>query len=317
MSDGHAAVRHVLLYESLDLLQIRDAVVDEEHLSVSRHLEVDGIGDEVAAIGSQLRVDGVAVGWGSADDAHVASPHQRELQRARDGRCRHRQRVHIRFQLAQLLLHRHAELLFLVDDEQSQVFPHHLLPDELVRAYQYVNLSLGEVGQNLLRLLRRARSREVFHAHRHVLQSVAECLEVLECQHRRRHHQRHLLRVACRLEGSTNGHLGLSESHVAAHQSVHGLRGFHVGLHLLRGAQLVRRVFIEERRLQLVLQICVGRVGEALLLLPSCIQAYQVAGDVLDALLRALLQPVPRPRAQYAQSWRLARVAAPVLTDFV
>ena len=119
MTNGHATIGHVLQDEPLDFLEVRDAVVDEEHLAVARHLVVDGIGDEVAAIGAKLRVDGIAVGWRCADDAHIAGSHERELQRARDGCCRHRQRVDVRLQLAQLFLHGDTELLFLVDDEQA------------------------------------------------------------------------------------------------------------------------------------------------------------------------------------------------------
>ena len=119
MTNGHATIRHILHDESLDFLEVRDAVVDEEHLSVARHLVVDGIGDEVAAIGAELRVDGIAVGRWCADDAHIAGSHERELQRARDGGCRHRERVDVCLQLAQLFLHGDAELLFLVDDEQA------------------------------------------------------------------------------------------------------------------------------------------------------------------------------------------------------
>ncbi len=91
---------------------------------------------------ANLGLYGIAVGWRCAHDAHVASPHERELQCARDGRRRHGERVDIGLQLAQFLLGRHAKLLFLVDDEQSEVFPFHGLADELVGADENVDLCL-------------------------------------------------------------------------------------------------------------------------------------------------------------------------------
>ncbi len=58
-----------------------------------------------------------------------------------------------------------------------------------------------------------------------------------------------------------------------------------------------------------MLQEGVGAEGEALLLAPLRIEAYQVAGNVLDFLLRPLLHPFPGTRAQTAHRGRLALAA--------
>ncbi len=68
------------------------------------------------------------------------------------------------------------------------------------------------------------------------------------------------------LEGGAYGYLCLAESHVAADKSVHRARRFHVGLHGLGRLELVRSVLVDERRLELVLQIGVGGEGEAFFL---------------------------------------------------
>ena len=172
MSDSHTRIGHVFRYERSNLGQVADAVVDEEHLSVARHLEVDSVGYYLMPVHAQLGLHGVAVGRRCAHDAHVACAHQRELERARYRRSRHGERVDVGLQRAQLLLCRHAELLLLVDDEQSEVVPLHSLADELVRADEYVYLSSLEVGKHLARLLRRAGTREVVDTHRHTLQTV-------------------------------------------------------------------------------------------------------------------------------------------------
>ena len=63
-------------------------------------------------------------------------------------------------------------------------------------------------------------------------------------QHGGGHQHGHLFRVASCLEGSANGYLGLAKPHVATHQAVHWFGLFHVGLHLLRGLQLVGGVVV-------------------------------------------------------------------------
>ena len=82
---------------------------------------------------------------------------------------------------------------------------------------------------------------------------------MLERQHRGGHQHSHLLAVRGSLESGTYGHFRLAESHVAAYEAVHRSVALHVMLYVLCGFRLVRRVLIQERRLQLVLQVRVGR----------------------------------------------------------
>ena len=117
-------------------------------------------------------------------------------------------------------------------------------------------------------------------------------------QHRCRHHHRHLLRVASRLECRAYGYLGLTEAHIAAHQTVHRATALHIGLHIIGRLQLVGRILIEEARLQLMLHKRVGTESKALLMSPCGIQLDQVAGNILDLRLGALLHAVPRARSQ-------------------
>ena len=123
-----------------------------------------------------------------------------------------------------------------------------------------------------------------------------------------RNEHSHLLAVAGSLERCAHGNLCLAETHIAAHQTVHGLCLLHVGLHVLCGAQLVGRVFVEETCLQLVLHVAVGAECETLLPAARGIETNEVAGDILDVLLRALLQPLPLASAESGEAWRLAAV---------
>ena len=60
---------------------------------------------------------------------------------------------------------------------------------------------------------------------------------------------------------------------------------------------MVGGVFEGERCLELVLEVGVGAEGKALRLTALGVETYQITGDILDALLRALLDPLPCPRA--------------------
>ena len=244
VSDSHTCVGHILVYERCYLGQSRYAVVDEVYLSVARHLEVDGIGYYLMTIYAQFGLHRIAVGWRSAYDTHVAGTHQRELQGAWYRCSRHGERVDIGLQLAQALLGRHSELLFLVDDEQSEVVPLHGLAYKLVRSDEYINLAFLQIGKHLTSLLGSSGARQIVYTHGHVLQSVAECVVMLECQHRCRHQHSHLLAVGSGLEGSTYSHLGLAEAHVAAYQTIHRACTFHIRLYVLCSLRLVGRVLI-------------------------------------------------------------------------
>ena len=193
----------------------------------------------------------------------------------------------------------------------------HHLADELMRTYYNVYLAVGQVMQQFGGLLGTPGARQVVHTDRHVLQATGERAVVLVCQHGCRHEHCHLLAVAGRLERRTHGHLGLAEAYVTAYQTIHGLGLFHVGLHVLRGLQLVGGVLIEERSLQFLLQIAVVAECEALLPAARGIESDEVAGNVLDVLLSALLHAFPLAGAEGREARRLAAVLCLVLRHLI
>ena len=129
----------------------------------------------------------------------------------------------------------------------------HGLADEFVSTDDDVYFSLLEVGKHLLHLLGFAGTAQVVHPDGIILQALAEGAPVLERQHGRRHQHSGLLAVGSGLECGTHGNLGLAETHISADETVHRLGTFHVGLDGLGGGQLVGRVLIDERGLQLLL----------------------------------------------------------------
>ena len=82
----------------------------------------------------------------------VADAQQRQVQRPRDRRRRHRQHVDRRPQLLEPLLVLDAEALLLVDDDQAQVLELHVLRQQPVRADDDVDLAVREPLERLLLL---------------------------------------------------------------------------------------------------------------------------------------------------------------------
>ena len=118
-----------------------------------------------------------------------------------------------------------------------------------------VDLAVGEVGEYLLDLLWRAGSREVVDPDGQVFESVSEGVVVLIGEHGRRHEHCDLLAVSGSLEGSADGDFGLAEANVAADEAVHRAVALHVGLDGLSGCQLVGRVLVDKRGLELLLEV--------------------------------------------------------------
>ena len=117
VTHGDTGIRDIFADEFLDALQVVDARIDEIHLSVARHLEIDGVGNHLCTKGMYLGLNGIAVRGRCLYDAQVAGSHQRELQGPGNGRSTHGQCVDVGLHLTQLFLRRDTELLFLVDDE--------------------------------------------------------------------------------------------------------------------------------------------------------------------------------------------------------
>ena len=82
-------------------------------------------------------------------------------------------------------------------------------------------------------------------------------------------------------------------------------------LHELDGLLLVGSLLVRERRLQLMLQITVGRKGKTAALLALGIQLDEFAGNILDGALRGVLHALPRSRTELIDARR--RIAVLIL----
>ena len=144
MSDTDTAVGNVPLYHGLQLKQIGNTVIHEEYLPVTAHLEIDGVGNDFLVEGVHFRLDGITVGWRCLDDAQVARTHQRKLQGTGNGCSRHGQRIHIHLQLAEFLLDGDAELLLLINNQQTKVFELNVFSQDTVGTDKNIHFPFGK-----------------------------------------------------------------------------------------------------------------------------------------------------------------------------
>ncbi len=119
------------------------------------------------------------------------------------------------------------------------------------------------------------------------------------------HEHRHLPAVQDGLEGGPHGHLRLAVADVAAHQAVHGPRLLHVLLDLADGQDLVGRLHVGERGLELQLPGGIGREGAAGQHLAGGVESEQLLRQVGHGPPHPLLGARPLLAAQAGESGRV------------
>ncbi len=104
-------------------------------------------------------------------------------------------------------------------------------------------------------------------------------------EERGRDQHRDLLALHHRLESRADRDLGLAEPHVTADQAIHGLGQLHVVFDILDRGELISRLVVRERVLQLVLPRRVGSERMTLYSHADAVEADELAGHVLHGAL--------------------------------
>ena len=125
---GHLAMGHGDARLGQDFFELLAPVLDGLHLVVQKvalpaalQFAQHGFADHARALVAHKGLDRQAPLRRGGNHRQVAQAFERHAQRARDGRGREGEYVHLGAQLLHLLLVAHAEAVFLVDDEQAQV----------------------------------------------------------------------------------------------------------------------------------------------------------------------------------------------------
>ena len=121
MGDREAQLRAQRAQALRGLVDVLDAVVQEEGLAAARVLALERLLDELLVVLADVGLDRAPALGRRLDHGDVAQAGERHLQRARDRRRAHRDHVDLQLELAQQLLLLDAEALLLVDDDQAEV----------------------------------------------------------------------------------------------------------------------------------------------------------------------------------------------------
>ena len=113
-------------------------------LALAQELAPDRLADRSGSLLADVGEDGAAVGRWSVDHGEVPDAGQGHLQRPRNGARRQGQHVDALGHAFHGLLVGHAEALFLVDDEQTEVLELHVLGQQPVRADDHVDAPVGQ-----------------------------------------------------------------------------------------------------------------------------------------------------------------------------
>ncbi len=197
----------------------------------------------------------------------------------------------------------HAEALFLIHHQQTEIGEDHIFREQPVRADQNVDLTHGHAPQYFLDLLRRTEAADHFHRQREGCKPLLKSLVMLEREHRSRRQHRDLLVVAQRLESRAHRHFRFAVTNVAAQQPIHRKLRFHVALHVGDGLRLVTGLVVFERVLKLLHPFGIGWKN-----VPACglalrIKFDQFVGHVLHRLAHTRLGLSPSLRAEVIQNW--------------
>jgi len=274
------------------------AVVHKKDLSAAIHLPHDGLTRDARGVRPDVGDDGQSFRRRGVDDGNIPRPGQGHIKRARDGRGREGQHVHLGAQLLEMFLMGHTETLFLIDDHQSQVFEGNVTSQQAVRADDDIHLAQRQLEHDLVLFAGRTEAREHLHAHRKSRKPLAEGLVVLLSQNSRRHQDGHLFAVHDGLKGRTQGDFCLAVAHVAAQEPVHRTRGLHVLLDLIDGLQLVFRLDEGKTCFKIPLPGMIVLEGVSLGREAFGIQFEQVLGDLDHLFAYVLLGLAPIGAAQ-------------------
>ena len=162
-------------------------------------------------------------------------------------------------------------------------------------------LPAASIGDDAALLPVAAEAREHLDLEREAGEPLAEGVEVLLREHGRRHEHGDLLAVHHGLERGAQGDLGLAVADVAADQAVHRARVLHVALDVVNGAELVGRLDVRERRLELRLPWRVGREGVALGDLARGVELQQLLRHLLDGAAHSRFRARPLLRAEASE----------------
>ena len=121
MTYCNTGIGNVLLYDLGYVFKIGNSIVDKINLTITGHLEVYSLRQNLGRESMYLGLYGITVRRRSLDNTKIARANQRELESTRNWCSRHSEGVDRGLHLTKFLLGRDSELLLLVDDKQTKI----------------------------------------------------------------------------------------------------------------------------------------------------------------------------------------------------
>ena len=291
LARAHLTVRHSDARLRRRLEHALDGVVDGLHavghvvdLAATPNLQTNSRAHHIRVVLTHMHGNRAAPRRRRGNETHVADATHGHLHGAWDGRRRKREHVDLLAHVFKLLLMLDAETLLLVDDDQAELMRVHIGREQAMCADEHVDLTLGKRGQRTALLRGRAEARKHLDLHAKGREALEERLVMLLGENRRGAQDHDLTPTVDTLERGTQGDFGLSKTHVAAKQAIHGLGRLHVGLDVGNGIELVARLVVRKALLHLDLARAVRPKGEARDGATACIQIDQIEREFLSAL---------------------------------
>ena len=274
------------------------AVIHDKHLAATSKFVKNRVLQNFVIALHQLCFDRQTVDRRRIDERNIANASHAQVQRTRDRRSTHAERIHGKPELAQFFLLLHAELLLFVDNQKSQVLELALVRQQRMRPDDDVHRTVRNLLEDFLLFFGALVAVHERNLDRVSGKAFAEVFVMLRRKNRSRHEDGDLLIRGHALERRTHRDFRLAKAHVTANEAVHRATAFHIALDVGRSTELVWRRIVFERFLEFLLHVAVGRESETFDEFALGVKFHKVARNLDDLFLDALLDVFPSLAAE-------------------
>lgn len=127
VTDGDTGLGDEFLDFVRDVIDAINAVVDKEDLSASGEFSEDGFANDFVGFWTDEGAHRETTGWGVVDERHLSDVHEGHAEGARDGGGAHGENIYIDADGLEGFFVFDSELLFFVNDEESEIFEFELV----------------------------------------------------------------------------------------------------------------------------------------------------------------------------------------------
>ena len=245
LNSAHLSVRHrdagirsQTAYAVSALFDGIHTVVNVEDLSAAAEFPGKSGGDKGILLLGDYGMDRQTLHRSRCNRAQIPQSGHRHVKGSGNRRGGHSQHVDCGPDRFQLFLVLHAETLFLVNDDESEIMELHIRADQRMGSDDNVNGAFRETRQQTAPLFSHFQAGERLNDNRIFRKPFRETQIMLLGKNRCRHKDRNLFPRYRALECGTHGDLGFSVSDISAEEAVHRALRLHVKFNLFDGFPL-------------------------------------------------------------------------------